>query len=1204
MEFSSKKRHRVPASCSVCRKRKSKCDRVKPICGTCKKKSIAHLCYYEGDSNDAPMPVNDLMPLPIPHQHHMAPYYQPVPHHRPPPPPNQLQQPHQQLAPHLPPPPAGMIQGPPPPQYMPNQMQMPINQIQPPPQQLPPHPQPTAYQFSQSESTDQDYVSPQGPHPANGGKPFEDSNNSMDKSFIKQLPGDLNHSQSSYNTSTNQSNTSGQYTTAPSTDALNNASGQFNFPSPRGSIQLSPGTHGPPRQQPPHQSPTASVTSQTQSQSGVSPNGPPPQGPGGTFLSFSSNTLVSIPLGPNSILQVNPDDRMSVFTNASYSLNLEGSLWQQQGTLSYIGLTKSDPFIKVIRNYAIVLFKSGEMAKYIKKDSIRRRKRSINGSGTLSSSSSMVGASNEGSPKKSRIEQQQSQSVNSNLDSPNSIDLESEMCEDVENEDVMEEDALIVTKIKVKSDDEDGDKNGSNNEETNTKPRNKTSTKAKGHHVKIEVKRDPDVNGPTKDKLDSSSQEVLNLVSSLRRSLFSGKKNRQEFYRIMEKVIVSILPNKLNLFSLFCRFFMHVHPFIPILDENSLLIDLNSLLDNFPNFTRDYYTDISIENENDLNIVGILLVVLRLGYMSFIHNDEVNNVYTDDEKSMIIDMKRLNSEVFTSLLNLCISDELIAVKSSFRLVQNLTLVYFYRQVAPDDCHGLGGADSNILFGVIMRHAMSIGLNRDPTFYVAHDTITKRETLINSWRRLWNYLITTDAVSAIHAGTNLNIPDIEVCDVELPLMTEDKTGEFNDTIKKIQTICESYRNIVRKINNVHNKPRVVEILLETNHLEKIFFDFFGKDFFKDFICKPAKVPSNGSSFEVNSKDHEESYLKVIKFCTFIQLRTNLSCMYYMIAIHYENEYNESRTPSMNAGIELFKIYIKSVVQLVYIMSFVLDNSVELFGKNYDYYLTANNERCMIKTHSFLTSFFARLLHYKMELTLSVGSDPSIKPRLEVTDKLFSMVLIEAELFIGNFRKLSRNYINSYKIYVMTYFVLMQCMENPSVFFQTSIQYPRFFHKGTNMLEFFTISELQYLCKLCEEFRSAKDEQTKQKIAKANQLRRTEANSKSPSDISQGTGRTPFVQPDTTNNLNASSMPGNLSANNYDLGSMPNSSLGNVPPPINATDPQLSNAGLGTGNPNPSGFNFNSYSYDDLEPANLGGEDFLKLFEVYGDLDKEI
>ncbi|SGZ58582.1 CIC11C00000005525 [Sungouiella intermedia] len=56
MDASYKKRHRIPASCLVCRKRKSKCDRTRPVCGTCKKKLIAHLCNYE---DDALLPANN-----------------------------------------------------------------------------------------------------------------------------------------------------------------------------------------------------------------------------------------------------------------------------------------------------------------------------------------------------------------------------------------------------------------------------------------------------------------------------------------------------------------------------------------------------------------------------------------------------------------------------------------------------------------------------------------------------------------------------------------------------------------------------------------------------------------------------------------------------------------------------------------------------------------------------------------------------------------------------------------------------------------------------------------------------------------------------------------------------------------------------------------------------------------------------------------
>ncbi|CCE85946.1 Piso0_005588 [Millerozyma farinosa CBS 7064] len=40
------KRNRVPLSCLVCKRRKVKCDKVKPACGGCVKNGAAHLCTY------------------------------------------------------------------------------------------------------------------------------------------------------------------------------------------------------------------------------------------------------------------------------------------------------------------------------------------------------------------------------------------------------------------------------------------------------------------------------------------------------------------------------------------------------------------------------------------------------------------------------------------------------------------------------------------------------------------------------------------------------------------------------------------------------------------------------------------------------------------------------------------------------------------------------------------------------------------------------------------------------------------------------------------------------------------------------------------------------------------------------------------------------------------------------------------------------
>ncbi|CAB4254748.1 similar to Saccharomyces cerevisiae YLR256W HAP1 Zinc finger transcription factor involved in the complex regulation of gene expression in response to levels of heme and oxygen [Maudiozyma barnettii] len=43
---SRKKRNRVPLSCTICRKRRLRCDKQKPYCSNCKLLNISHLCHY------------------------------------------------------------------------------------------------------------------------------------------------------------------------------------------------------------------------------------------------------------------------------------------------------------------------------------------------------------------------------------------------------------------------------------------------------------------------------------------------------------------------------------------------------------------------------------------------------------------------------------------------------------------------------------------------------------------------------------------------------------------------------------------------------------------------------------------------------------------------------------------------------------------------------------------------------------------------------------------------------------------------------------------------------------------------------------------------------------------------------------------------------------------------------------------------------
>lgn len=862
--------------------------------------------------------------------------------------------------------------------------------------------------------------------------------------------------------------------------------------------------------------------------------------------SVYSHSLVSIPLGPNSSLQLSPQDRMNVFTNASYSLNVEGEIWQQHGTLSYNGLTKSDPFIKILRNFTIHLLKEGEMKSFIRTDQRSKDNDATgeNENDTEKKSDSISPFSKPshltgGTPKDIPILNTEQDSADAKNKTPS-----------VRTGDLVDEDILIVSKIS-RSNSENNENQYSANVHSNNQTENSTA----------------------------AGISILPAIEAV----YLARRDKSFYYKYVEEVLLSILPNKRNQSMLHARYFKFVHPFIPILDQNSILEEVSSTLEKFPCFDNEYYNQIKIQNDIDVQIMGIHLLIMRLGYLSLVHNDYIYNNYTEDEQSIIDDMKRIDSQSFINAINLCIGNSLVQARSSFKLIQLLTMLYFYRRVVPDDCHGISGADAHNLFGIIIKHAITTGLNRDPTCYITHSSITENVSLIQTWRFLWDYLCNADAISSIHTGTTLNLMCLEISDVQSPIWPDDKTGLMNQHVEKSAMIAKGYRNIVNKFSNVSQKPRIVDILMETNQLEKIFFEYFGKDFFKDVICTPAKVPETADGFNPGSKEHQEMWVKVAKYCQFVQLRTNLSGMYYMIALHYENGYNESKTPSMNAGIELFKIYIKSVVQLVYIMSYVLDNSVEIFGKNFDYILTSENERYMTKALSFLTSFFFRLLHEKKELQFRAFKDPSVKPRIDVIDKLVTLVLLESELFIGNFRKLSRTYLNSYRIYTITYIILKQCVTNPDAFFEKSLHDHRFFHHGTNMIEFFTVAELEHLCRLCGEFKSAKDEQQRQKQQRRSELLRQSMKSSSVPvvDEQMGVATGPGQE-------NMNTVSGNLSSDNIGDGTM-----NDVGPLWDTEEDQIfSNLN-----------NLNNLNDDEFAMFDSNAE-LLKLVEIYGDIGLEL
>lgn len=796
---------------------------------------------------------------------------------------------------------------------------------------------------------------------------------------------------------------------------------------------------------------------------------------------------VSISIGSN-VLQIELNDTIEFFSNASNSLLVEGDYWQQQGPLSYVGLTKSDPFIKIVRSFSIEIFRTEEFANFV-----HRKKKKPNRP-LDSKTSPGSGSSVSGPPDESM----------SGQDPPDSKE---------DDTDLISADALVTTRI---------------------------------------GESDP-------EKLPFSDSPVASMGFPNFQVLQSLMLLRTAYFAFVEDQVVRLLPSRDSLYFAVNRFFKHVAPFIPVLNETTFCSDVRPLLGGkFPENSDSAYHRVFIRDEHDLNLAGQLLLVLRLGYMTVIPTADSDCDLSAGEKLLVRSVTRFKSDHYVSVINLCVADEKIHRKSSFRIVQSLALLFYYRLVAPNDCLGLSALDSQLLFGAIVNHALSIGLNRDPMAYADIHYISKKDDFVNTWRTIWHWIAATDAMGAMLCGTPPKIPSLDISSVQNPNfdhLSPQNASAARHLHEKTHESCESYRFVLGKLTNMKNKAKVIDVLKETSRLEGVFLELFGQDFFKDYVCTPAPAHSD-SSDNSDKLRRDDALLKVNRFLTFIHLRASLSCLYYMVVIHYEEKLDADPNAHISAGIELFKIFIRSVVQLVYIMSYALDNSHELFGRYYDFILTSGIERCLIKTHNFITSFFIRLVNYKRTLVmmlLSHGDDLDIAARSEVVDTLFAIAMSDAELFVGNFHTLSKTYINSYKIYVMAYFVLKQCMENPEKLFEGVVNHKRYFHDGNNLLQFFSIPELHSLCKLCEEFRIAKVESERR------QKRRPRAHTKDSPDVSDDVdvsmaNRAMYANRNTVNTY------GTLKEKHMYL-------------------------------------DFGKHAFD--EQSMIGNEELLRLFELYGD-----
>ncbi|KAK6461753.1 fungal transcriptional regulatory protein [Scheffersomyces coipomensis] len=291
---------------------------------------------------------------------------------------------------------------------------------------------------------------------------------------------------------------------------------------------------------------------------------------------------------------------------------------------------------------------------------------------------------------------------------------------------------------------------------------------------------------------------------------------------LSESYILSIFPTRKVVWALIRRFFKIVYPYMPIIDERDFKSQISNILDeesleNIP------FSSIQIKDKIDLANFGILLVILRISYISYLSTELGLNdptlIISKDSKSLDRKFILENpiSLEFVSLSQKCLERFDMFERSSIIVFQLALLLRTYRHLAPEQGDTPDGAYAQIFTSTLVSMANNLGLNREPSE-------SESSEQDNLFRKLIFHLKELDSFESVSYGTptcfNLRFFDVkqpEFDAVTSNLIDIQLEREVISTYTKVSSIYESLIAIYDLAINI-NSPISIDSL--STELQKL------------------------------------------------------------------------------------------------------------------------------------------------------------------------------------------------------------------------------------------------------------------------------------------------------------------------------------------------------------------------------------------------
>lgn len=347
---------------------------------------------------------------------------------------------------------------------------------------------------------------------------------------------------------------------------------------------------------------------------------------------------------------------------------------------------------------------------------------------------------------------------------------------------------------------------------------------------------------------------------------------------LLERIRIS-LPTKKCIWILISRFFRRVYPYVPLLDETYFRKRISLILGP-ETFTDDHYDQINIKTKNDFASLGILLILLRITYLSSFSNR--NNVNQNALSSLVggslaevkyILSNPINIDVI-SVARLCLAEFDLYKKNALVVLQCVVFLRMYGCLSPEDGDGSDGNDGHVLNSVCIQVSYCMGINRDQVNYKNDPKIEKTN---NIKRKIWAFLKVLD----LHLSFEFGFPPAiqgGFSDVQTPYFGPNNSNIFDINLERAvadyamtaDDIIDQFRSVVAQTLSIEHKPSMKKITESISQLEIKMRNMFGS--LSDYT-KP--VENLGYSF-----------VRVLKCKLYLSVRIFTLSFFYHLSLNYE------------------------------------------------------------------------------------------------------------------------------------------------------------------------------------------------------------------------------------------------------------------------------------------------------------------------------